>query len=124
MKNWKVRLAIAVLVLPMVSIAQSADPSDAIALERQGKLPEAERSWRLIVEQNSGDAAAFASLGVVLSKQQEYSEAATVYRKAIALNAHLPGIQLNLGLAEFKQGRFDGVSCSLTNGPGKVVLFQ
>ncbi len=23
-----------------------------------------------------------------------------------------------------KQGRFDGVSCSLTNGPGKVVLFQ
>jgi tetratricopeptide (TPR) repeat protein len=115
MKNWKIQFAIVVLFLPMVSIAQSADPSDAVALERQGKLPEAERSWRLIVEQNPGDAAAFASLGVVLSKQQEYSEAATVYRKAIALNPHLPGIQLNLGLAEFKQGHFDAAITPLSD---------
>ena len=29
------------------------------------------------------------------------------YRKAIALNPNLPGMQLNLGLAEYKQGHFE-----------------
>src|SRR5437762_5666941 len=48
---------------------------------------------------------AFASLGVILSKEQKYPEAASAYKKALALNPKLPGVQLNLGLAEFKQGR-------------------
>ena len=50
--------------------------------------------------------AAFASLGVILSKEQKYQEAASAYEKAIALDPKLPGVQLNLGLAEFKQGHF------------------
>src|SRR5438067_9344508 len=85
---------------------QNPTPSDAIALEQQGRLTEAEKGWTLIVKRTPRDAGAFASLGVVLSKQQKYPEAAVAYRKALALNPKLPGIRLNLGLAEFKQGHF------------------
>ena len=86
--------------------AQSPKPADAIALEQQGRLAEAEKAWTQIVQQSPRDAAALASLGVVLSKQEKYAQAATAYRKALALNPKLPGIRLNLGLAEFKQGHF------------------
>src|SRR5439155_16146986 len=79
--------------------AQNPKPADAIALEQQGRLAEAEKAWTQIVQQSPRDAAAFASLGVVLSKQEKYGEAATAYRKALSLNPKLPGIRLNLGLA-------------------------
>jgi hypothetical protein len=54
--------------------AQNPKPADAIALEQQGHLGEAEKAWTLIVQQTPRDAAAFASLGVVLSKEQKYPE--------------------------------------------------
>jgi tetratricopeptide (TPR) repeat protein len=85
---------------------QTARPHDAFALEDEGKLAEAEKNWRLVVQQNPRDAAAHASLGLVLSKQGKYAEAVAAYRKALSLNPKLPGVQLNLGLAEFKQGHF------------------
>lgn len=44
------------------------------------------QAWFAITKRNPSDAAAFACLGVVLSKQQKYAEAAKAYRKAIALN--------------------------------------
>jgi tetratricopeptide (TPR) repeat protein len=94
--------------------AQAPTPEAAMALEQQGKLPEAAKTWRLVVQKNPRDAAAFASLGVVLSKQGKYDEAAPAYRKALALRANLPGIQLNLGLAEFKQGHFQPAISALT----------
>jgi tetratricopeptide (TPR) repeat protein len=99
-------------------------PSQAMALEQQGKLPEAEQAWRLITQQNPQDAGAFASLGVVLSKQAKYDQASFAYSKAIALNPRLPGIQLNWGLAEFKQGKFQAaigpLSAALTANPGNA----
>src|ERR1700733_6550152 len=101
-----VALLVATCLLPSRAKAQTPDPESAVALERQGKLSDAERVWRAIVQQNPSDAAAFASLGVVLSKERKYDEAAAAYEKAIALNPALPGVQLNLGLAEFKQGHF------------------
>ena len=93
------------LFLPLLAAAQTANPADAIALEQQGKLAEAAKVWRAVIVHNPKDAAALASLGVVLSKEEKYAEAASAYRKALALNPKLK-IQLNLGLAEFKQGRF------------------
>jgi tetratricopeptide (TPR) repeat protein len=81
-------------------------PAEAIALQQKGDLPRAAQAWRAVTLRHPDDAAAFASLGVVLSKQQKYPEAATVYRKALALDPKLPGVELNLGLAEFKQGHF------------------
>jgi len=103
------RLMSAVLVLSLAVYAagQTVTPSDAIALERQGRTAEAEQAWRAVTLQNPRDAGAFASLGVALARQEKYAEAVPAYKKAIALNPKLPGIQLNLGLAEFKLGKFE-----------------
>src|SRR5437868_13440434 len=105
MRNWKLSLAILALFLPTLAAAQT--PSDAMALEQQGRLAEASNAWRAVTVKNPRDAAAFASLGTVLSRQDKYGEAAVAYRKALTLTPKLTGIQLNLGLAEFKQGRFE-----------------
>jgi tetratricopeptide (TPR) repeat protein len=113
------------MVLSCCSIAasgaQTLAPGDAAALEQQGKLADSEKAWRSIVQHNPSDAAAIASLGVVLSKEGKYDEAAPAYRKALALRPNLPGIQLNLGLAEFKQGHFQAaispLSTALTADP-------
>jgi len=85
------------------ALAQASGPEEAIKLQQQGKWAEAARAWQSVVERDPHDAAAFASLGFALSKEQKYQEAASAYRKAIALNPKLQGVQLNLGLAEFKQ---------------------
>src|SRR5437868_15072679 len=81
MKLWT-WIALVAFVLPLIASAQ-ATPSDAMALEQQGKLAEATKAWRAVTAQNPRDAAAFASLGVVLSKQQKYEDAIVAYRKAL-----------------------------------------
>ena len=86
--------------------AQTPTPDRAIALEQQGDLSGAEREWELWLRDHPKDAEAFASLGVLLSKEGKYKGAVAAYRKALAVNAKLRGTQLNLGLAEFKQGEF------------------
>src|ERR1700687_3231336 len=96
------RIAVVFLSLALVVAAQSADPATALGLEREGDLPEAVAAWRPVVQSTPRDAAAWASLGVLLSRVQNYSEAGAAYRKALALNPNLPGVRLNLGLAEFK----------------------
>src|SRR5277367_3732942 len=62
------------------SNGQRSQPSEAQALEQQGKLDEAVQAWRAIIQKDPKDANALASLGVVLSRQQKYGEAASAYR--------------------------------------------
>jgi tetratricopeptide (TPR) repeat protein len=103
------KLVFIVLALAFPGLSQSSN--DAVALEQQGKFAEAAKAWRAVTESHPRDAAAFARLGVVLSKvvlskEEKYTAAAQAHKKALALNPKLPGVQLNLGLAEFKQGHF------------------
>src|SRR5256884_1770648 len=86
MTKWRRFLLAIALLLPTSATAQKPSPSDALALEQQGKLEEAAGAWRSVTQRNPKDAAAFGSLGVVLSKQQKYQEAASAYKKALALN--------------------------------------
>src|SRR5215469_15664341 len=106
----KILLTELLLCLSLVAMSpgatQTPSAAEAMALEQQGKLAEAADTWRAITRLHPKDAGAFASLGVVLSREQRYDQAAKAYRAALALNPSLPGIQLNLGLAEFKQGHF------------------
>jgi tetratricopeptide (TPR) repeat protein len=126
MSSWKLACVAFALFSTVPVSARAQTPSEAQALEQQGKLPEAEKSWRQITQANPQDAAAFASLGLVLSKQGKYQQAVSAYRKAMALNPKLPGIQLNWGLAEFKQEHFEAavapLSAALAADPQNVQL--
>src|SRR5947207_2123514 len=95
-----------VLLCCSFALAQTPTPAEALALEQQQKWSEAAQVWKQLTQRNPNDAAAFASLGLDLARQQKYVEAVSAYRKALQLNPKLPSLQLNLGLAEFKQGHF------------------
>src|SRR5215475_4101383 len=103
MFNRLLRLAIFGVLSSVPLLAQSASPSAAMGLEQEQKWGEAAEVWKAVTARNPGDAAAFAALGVDLARLGKYEEAAAAYRRALKLNPKLPGIQLNLGLAEFKQ---------------------
>jgi len=77
------RLLAAILLLTASAIAQTADPSEAQSLEKAGKFAEAATAWRSVTQHDPRNAAAWASLGLVLSRLQEYPEAASAYRKAL-----------------------------------------
>jgi tetratricopeptide (TPR) repeat protein len=51
--------------------------------------------------------------GVALARQQQYEAAIRHYRAAIALDPHLPGLDLDLGLAYFKLNRFADAATAL-----------
>jgi tetratricopeptide (TPR) repeat protein len=94
---WKTGWLLAALRFTWPLSAQTPTPSNAQALEQQDNLPAAAEAWKAIASHNARDAAAFASYGVVLSRLGNYAEAASAYKKALALDPHLPGIQLYLG---------------------------
>src|SRR3974377_1255823 len=72
---WKLYFFLFVCLAGVIARAQTSSPAQAQALERQGKLEEAARVWEAVTTQNPHDAAAFASLGVVLSRQEKYPAA-------------------------------------------------
>ena len=76
----------------------------ALALEQQGKNVEAEAAWRLYLKAHPSNPEPYAHLGLLEARQEHYAEAVPLYRKALALNPAIPGLQLNLGLALFKGG--------------------
>lgn len=76
----------------------------ALALEREGKVPEAEAGWRALLSSQPNDSEAYAHLGLLEARQEHYKEALVLYRKALSLNPKIPGLRLNLGLSLFKTG--------------------
>ncbi len=76
----------------------------ALALEQQGRNPEAEAAWRSYLRLHASNSEAYAHLGLLEARQDHYKEAVVFYRKALALGSTIPGLRLNLGLAYFKAG--------------------
>jgi len=93
--------------------AAKSQRSEALALEQQGKLPEAEAAWQEIARAHPADAEAFAELGLVRARQEHYPHAIEAYRKAMALNPRFAGLRLNLGLAYFKSGDMHSAAATL-----------
>lgn len=106
--RWGIVFAMALIIArpncPGQTATASSQREAAFALEQQGRNVEAEAAWRKILESQPKDAEAYAHLGFLESRQQQYSRAISFYRKASALNPSMPGLQLNLGLALFKAG--------------------
>src|ERR1017187_9633847 len=61
----------------------------------------------------AGGALAEANTGLGLAREGKYELAIPHYRAAIALDAHLPGIYLNLGLAYMKLNKFPDAATAL-----------
>ncbi|MGC2639158.1 MAG: tetratricopeptide repeat protein [Acidobacteriaceae bacterium] len=102
-------ILLAALALPGCCLGQAAvSPSSqrdaAFALEQQHRFPEAESLWNQIVQAHPGDAEAYAHLGYLESQQEHPAQAVADYRRAVALNPSMPGLQMNFGLALFKSG--------------------
>ena len=86
--------------------AQDDPRQAAVALERQGKLSEAEAIWSSLAASNPSNPEPLAHLGFLEARQEHYSRAISFYRKAMALDPSMPGLRLNLGLAYFKAGEY------------------
>jgi tetratricopeptide (TPR) repeat protein len=78
----------------------------ALEYERQGAYPEAEKIWEQITIEDPHDSDAWAHLGLVRALEGKNSDAIVAYHEAIQLHSHLPGLQIDLALALFKQQRF------------------
>ncbi len=102
------RSALAGLALGVcVSVgAQTPAEQNAITLEQQGKIKEAEAAWKVVSDAEPANAMPWAHLGLLAARQEHYSVAIASYKKALALNPSMPGLQLNLGLAYFKSGDY------------------
>ena len=77
---------------------------NAILLDQAGRPGDAENEWRIYLKTHPQSAEAYASLGLLEARQEKYKEAISLYSKALALDPHMAGIRLNLGLAYFKSG--------------------
>lgn len=123
-------IAMALAILPAHVAAQEQDRgqmrSNALALEQQGQNAEAEQIWSAIAKSDPRDAEALAHLGLLEARQEHLESAIEDYRKAIALNPDLPGLQMNLGLALFKVAQFpDAIklfSSEIRRHPGDLRL--
>jgi predicted Zn-dependent protease len=86
--------------------SETAQMQQALEYEKQGAYPEAEKTWKEITIGNPRDSEAWAHLGLVRALEGKNSDAVVAYREAIQLHSHLPGLQIDLGLALFKQQKF------------------
>jgi tetratricopeptide (TPR) repeat protein len=105
----KCSLAAVVLAAAVVPSGAQSSPTDqqrakALQLEENGQLAEAEAAWRSALQVHPNDADAYAHLGLLESRQEHYSAAVPLYRKALSLNPAMPGVRIDLGLALFKSG--------------------
>lgn len=86
--------------------AGDSDVKRALALEQQGKIPEAKAAWAIVVKAKPRNAQAYAHLGLLEARQERYPQAVVDYRKALAIDPTIPKLNLDLGLALFKQSSF------------------
>jgi len=102
-------LTAAAAVTP-AQVNKTHDPNRtaALALQQEGKNPEAEEEWRAYLKAHPSDPEPYAQLAVLEARQEHYKEAVPLYRKALVMNPNVPGLRLNLGLALFKSGNLKG----------------
>ena len=91
-------LALATSICSSQGVTADGQREKAIALELQGNNIEAENAWRGFLKTHPENAEAYAHLGLLEARQERYSQAVPLYRKALALNPKMPGLRLNLGL--------------------------
>ena len=72
----------------------------------QGRLDEAERDFRLVLQVDPKSGGAYANLGVVFMRRKQWGKALEMLRQAEQLLPQVAGIRLNIGLAYYRQNEF------------------
>jgi tetratricopeptide (TPR) repeat protein len=99
-------LALGLAFSGMQLVPQDNRAVTALALEQQGKTVEAEEAWKASSNAHPNDPVPFAHIGLLEARQEHYPQSIAYYRKAMALNPSMPGLRLDLGLAQFKDGQY------------------
>src|SRR5581483_2202748 len=73
---------------------------------RAGNLDAAEHNFRQVIAHNAQMAGAYANLGVIAMRRQQWSTALSLLKKAQHLAPEVTGIRLNIGLVYFRQNNF------------------
>ena len=104
-------LCLAVSAVSLYSQAATSSAAalrqNALALEQQGSIAEAEQAWRAYSKSNPSNPEPYAHLGLLAAHQDRLTDAIGFYRKALAINPHVPSLRLNLALAYFKNAQFE-----------------
>ncbi len=79
------------------AVAQQQHIEAAVKLIQQGRLTEAEAEARKALNEPSSRPLADAVLGAIRLQQERYEESEVFLKRAVQLNPHLMGAQLNLG---------------------------
>lgn len=120
----------AATAVPILALTEQEDPASArvqaLALESKGQNAEAEEVWSSIANADPRNPEALAHLGLLEARQEHYEAAIDYYRRAVALNPGLPGLQMNMGLSLFKAAQFpDAIrifSSEIKKHPGDLRL--
>src|SRR5579875_467940 len=97
-------LAWLMLICGQTVMAQTNPAAKAAELESEGHFAQAEMLWRAWSNQHPGDAVAYAHLGELAERQNNFADAIAEYRKAMAIAPSMPGLRPNLGLVYFRNG--------------------
>jgi tetratricopeptide (TPR) repeat protein len=99
----------AILTSATVSPQQSSIPElfgSGEAALRAGNLDQAESSFKQVLALDPNSAGAYANLGVIAMRRQNWSAALDLLHKAERLAPNIAGIRLNIGLVHYRQSEF------------------
>jgi tetratricopeptide (TPR) repeat protein len=100
----------AVILNDVIANAQQSAIPDLFrtgeAALRAGNLDQAESSFKQVLAQDPSSAGAYANLGVIAMRRQNWPAALDLLHKAEHLAPNVAGIRLNIGLVYYRQNEF------------------
>src|SRR5437870_13587831 len=99
------KLCLALLIFPIVAVAQLNHIEMAARLLSQGQMDQAETEARQALGNPPTRALALAMLGTIRLQEGKYKESTSFLTQALALNPHLVGARTSLGNAYLLQGK-------------------
>lgn len=84
--------------------------NEALALERQGDYDAALTSYRLALRDHPNDPRVLQNMAIAYTKTQRYDEAIRIYRRALEVDATLPGAHYGIAFLLMRRGDADGAA--------------